>query len=137
MAMRKHGSRGTKGLHTKKPAKVRNIFADPNRKSVERRKKMLDQFKNYSNDSLDLDELVALSAFGRQLRAEYEAQRVPEPDYVGLQLNAIRREIESKMADKREARKREIKSQLSGLKTAAERRKELEEELEKLEPATV
>jgi hypothetical protein len=63
------------------------------------------------------------------LRAEYEAQRVPEPDYVGLQLNAIRREIESKMADKREARKREIRSQLSGLKTAAERRAELEKEL--------
>ena len=98
---------------------------------------MLETFKNYSNDSLDLDELVALSAFGRQLRAEYEAQRVPEPDYVGLQLNAIRREIESKMADKREARKREIKSQLSGLKTAAERRAELEKELEQLEPATV
>ncbi len=98
---------------------------------------MLDQFKNYSNDSLDLDELVALSAFGRQLRAEYEAQRVPEPDYVGLQLNAVRREIEAKMADKREARKREIKSQLSGLKTAAERRQELEKELEQLEPATV
>ena len=114
----------------------RNIFVSP-AGLMERRKHMLETFKNYSNDSLDLDELVALSAFGRQLRAEYEAQRVPEPDYVGLQLNAIRREIESKMADKREARKREIKSQLSGLKTAAERRAELEKELEQLEPATV
>ena len=98
---------------------------------------MLDSFKSFSDDQLEIDELVALSLFGRQLRAEYEALRVPEPDYVGLQLNAIRREIESKMADKREARKREIKSQLSGLKTAAERRQELEKELEQLEPATV
>jgi len=95
---------------------------------------MLDQFKNYSNDSLDLDELVALAAFGRQLRAEYEAQRVSEPEYVATQLNAVRREIEAKMADRREARKREIKAQLSGLKTAAEKRAELEKELETLEP---
>ena len=130
MGQTNRGQRISKG-------KRRNIFADPNRKSVERRKHMLDQFKNYSNDSLDLDELVALSAFGRQLRAEYEAQRVPEPDYVGLQLNAVRREIEAKMADRREARKREIKAQLSGLKTAAEKRQELEKELADLEPATV
>lgn len=98
---------------------------------------MLDQLKNFSDNSLDLDELVALAAFGRQLRAEFEAQRVSEPEYVAMQLNAVRREIEAKMADRREARKREIKSQLQGLKTAGERRAELEKELVELEPVSV
>lgn len=96
---------------------------------------MLNEFKNFNAEAADLDELIALAAFGRSQRSEYEAQRVPEPEYVSLQLNTLRREIESRLSDRREARKREIKAQLEGLQTQAERRAKLEKELAELEPA--
>ena len=94
---------------------------------------MLNDFKNFNTDALELDQLVALAAFGRAQRAEYEAQRVPEPEYVAEQLNTLRREIETRMSDRREARKREIKAQLDSLQTKEERRSKLESELADLE----
>ena len=94
---------------------------------------MLDDFKTFNKDRLDLDDLVALAAYGRLLRAEYEAQKVDEPEFVDIQLKALRREIASRTDDKREARRRAIKTQLQSLKTPAERRAELEKELGELE----
>jgi ATP-dependent Lon protease len=85
--------------------------------------------KSFNKDRLDLDEMVALAAFGRMLRAEYEAQKVEEPEFLDVQLKTLRREIASKMDDKRETRRRQIKTQLQSLKTPAERRAELEKEL--------
>jgi len=96
---------------------------------------MLEEFRNFNKDRLDLDDLVTLAAFGRLLRAEYEAEKVDEPEFVNIQLMVLRREIASKMADKRAARLRQIKTQLHGLKTTAERREDLEKELAELETA--
>lgn len=90
---------------------------------------MLADLKSFNKDRLDLDEMVALAAFGRMLRAEYEAQKVEEPEFLDVQLKTLRREIASKMDDKRETRRRQIKTQLQSLKTPAERRAELEKEL--------
>jgi len=90
---------------------------------------VLADLKSFNKDRLDLDEMVALAAFGRMLRAEYEAQKVEEPEFLDVQLKTLRREIASKMDDKRETRRRQIKTQLQSLKTPAERRAELEKEL--------
>jgi ATP-dependent Lon protease len=98
---------------------------------------MLDQFKNFNTEGLELDELLALSAFGRAMRTECEAQKVSEPEYVAEQLNTLRREIEARMSDRREARKREIKAQLESLKTKEEKRAALEQELAALEQTIV
>lgn len=98
---------------------------------------MLDEFKTFNKDRLDLDDLVALAAYGRLLRTEYEAQKVDEPEFVDIQLKALRREIASRTDDKREARRRQIKTQLQGLKTTAERKAELEKELGELETEIV
>jgi hypothetical protein len=96
---------------------------------------VLDEFRNFNKDRLDLDDLVTLAAFGRLLRAEYEAEKVDEPEFVDIQLKVLRREIASKVADKSEAQIRQIKTQLHGLKTTAERREELEKKLSELESA--
>ena len=98
---------------------------------------MLSEFKSFNKDRLDLDDMVGLAAYGRLLRAEYEAQKVDEPEFVDTQLKTLRREIQSKMDDKREARRRQIKSQLQSLKTPAERREELQKELAELEPVII
>ncbi len=93
----------------------------------------LQNFKNFTADRLGLEDLVALSAYGRALRAEYEALQVEEPEFISVQLNSLKREIHSREADSREARKRNIKAQLESLKTAAERKNELKKQLAELE----
>jgi hypothetical protein len=99
---------------------------------------MLDQFKNFSADSNELDELVQLASFGRQFRSEHEALNIPVPEYVDDNLRAIRREIESKMADRKATRVRELKAQRDSLKTAQERRDAIDKELAALgEPVSV
>ena len=90
---------------------------------------MLDQFRSFNSEGSDLDELVAMSAFGKQLRAEYETQGISIPEFVDDNLRAIKREIESQTADRRAARVRELKAQRDGLKTAAERREAIDKEL--------
>lgn len=85
----------------------------------------LDQFRSFSADSLNIDELVSLSLFGRQLRAEYEALQLEEPEWVDVQLKSLRREIHARNADSLEARRREINARLESLKTPGQRKSEL------------
>jgi hypothetical protein len=116
----------------------RNIFIDPRKRSVERRKAMLDQFRSFNVETADnLDELVAMSAFGKSLKAEFEAQKVTVPEYVGDSLVAISREIARRVSDRKAARIRELRAQESGLQTAAERREQIRKELAALESETV
>ncbi len=93
---------------------------------------MLDQFQNFDINRSSLEELVALAQFGRALRAEYEALKLDEPEWVGVQLNTLRREINVRSQDAREARIREIDSRLAALKTPDEKKAELLKERERL-----
>lgn len=98
---------------------------------------MLQNFKTFTANRMDLDELIELAAYGRQVRNEYESHQVEEPPYVGEQLNALRREIAARVADKKAARITSIRQQLAGLETAGEKRDRLKAELAKLEPEAV
>jgi hypothetical protein len=93
----------------------------------------LQQLRNFQADRMDLDELVALAAFGRQLRAEYEAHQLDEPDWVDIQIKSLRREIHSRNADRLEARRKEIGARLESLKTPTEKKAALTKELRELE----
>ncbi len=96
-------------------------------------KNMLVEFKNFSADRLDVDGLVALLAFGKVLRAEFETQKLEVPEYVGVQIRSLKREIDAKVADKREAERKRLKAQLEALKTPSERKTEIAARLEVLE----
>jgi hypothetical protein len=109
--------------------KKQTIFAGPNKGLAERRKSMLEQFKQFNAEAADLDELVEVAMFGRHFRAEHEALNVPIPEYVDDNIRVIRREIDARLADKRAARVRELKAQRDSLKTAAERREAIDKEL--------
>lgn len=98
----------------------------------------LTTFKNFNADRMDIDEFVALLAFGKSLRAEYDALQIEEPEYIDTQLKSLRREISVRSADKVAARKRELLARIDSLKTPAQKKSELEAELKKLkelEPA--
>lgn len=94
---------------------------------------MLSQFKQFNTDSLSLEELVALSAFGRQLRAEYEELDLDEPEFVDAQLKSLKREIRTRNADRLEKSLREKKARLEMLKTPTQKKTELQSEIKKLE----
>lgn len=93
---------------------------------------MLSNFQNFDADGATLEELVTLAAFGRHLRSEFEALKLDEPEWVGVQLNSIRREINVRSQDAREARIREIDARLAALKTPDEKKAELLKERERL-----
>ena len=110
----------------------KNIFVGPGQRIEGGRKIMLDQFKAFNTEVADLDELVAMAAFGRSLRSEFEALNVSVPEFADDQLRVIKREIETRVADRRAARVRELKAQRDSLKTAAEKREAIEKELASL-----
>lgn len=93
---------------------------------------MLEDFKKFNAEGAGLDELVELAAFGRQFRAEHETLNVPVPEYVDDNLRAIRKEIGSRLDDRRATRIRELKAQRENLKTAQERREAIDRELAEL-----
>lgn len=94
---------------------------------------MLEQFRVFNVDRMDLEELVALAAYGRTLRNEFEAQKVEEPAFIDINLKALRREIQMKVADKNASRRQQIKTKLDSLKTPAEKKEELLAELAELD----
>lgn len=93
----------------------------------------LQQLKNFVADRLDLDELVALAAFGRHVRTEFEANNLDEPEWLDLQLKSLRREIHTRNADKLEARRKEINARIDSLKTPSERKQSLLKERQQIE----
>lgn len=99
---------------------------------------MLQEFKSFDAENADdLDELVAMAAFGRSLRAEFDAQNIAAPEFVDNSLRSIKREIENRVADRKAARIRELKAQRESLKTAQEKREAIDKELAALEAAAV
>lgn len=89
--------------------------------------------KNLNADRLDLDELVGLSAFGRNFQAEFTQLNVEEPEWLGPALRELRREITTRNQDSVDKRLRQLRARQQALKPAAERRTEIEAEIARLE----
>lgn len=93
----------------------------------------ISQLKNLDTDRYDLDDLVALSAEGKALQAEYSALGVDEPEWLGSAVRSLTRDIRTRQADAIEKRLRQAKARVQALKPASERRAELEAEIAKLQ----
>jgi len=96
----------------------------------------IDRLKNFNVDATDIDELVAISAFARSLAAEYEANTLEKPEWLETKSAELKREINGRQADARAKKIKEIKLKLGTLKTAEEKRNELNAELARLEGVT-
>lgn len=94
---------------------------------------VLAQLQNFTVDGLDLMELLALSAFGKMLRAEYQNRTLPAPEWLNDQLASLDREIVNRRKDELERRLKEIKAQETTLETAAEKRERLANERKQIE----
>lgn len=94
----------------------------------------LTDFKTFQKDRLQMEDLIALSAFGRAYEAEFKAQQVDVPEFVKEQNAVLGREIQAKVGDSKAARIKQIQTKLHSLKTQTELRAELEKELASLAP---
>jgi hypothetical protein len=94
---------------------------------------LFNEFKTFTKDRLDIDQLVALAAFGRFLKAEYAQHDVEVPEWVNVQSATLKNEIRSRNSDRLEARRRQIESQLENLKTPIEKKADLLREKERIE----
>jgi len=93
---------------------------------------MLQQLKNLNIERLDLDEGVALAAFGRAMEAEYAHVSAEAPDWLTDNLKALRKEVRQRLQDTLESRLLEVTSRIESLSTVEEKRAKLREEKERL-----
>ena len=80
---------------------------------------MLERLKSFDTDAMDVEQMVALSAFGRSVSAEFE-QFGDAPEWIAERLTTLRRAIKAAMADKLAAQMKEIDLQLGHLRTKEE-----------------
>lgn len=93
---------------------------------------MLAELKRFDTSFGDIEDMVALSHFAKGLRAEYEVQNLPIPEWLDDKVRQLARAIGAKTVDARSLRLKEIAAEESRLKTAAERRQELADEKARL-----
>ena len=96
---------------------------------------MLEKLRTANVDRFDLDELVELSAFARQIRGEYDALSLDQPEWITDASKRISVELKSRMHDNLVRRQKQIKSKLDELKTPTERKDALRKELQAVEKA--
>jgi NADH/NAD ratio-sensing transcriptional regulator Rex len=94
---------------------------------------MLEQLKRLDIDRIQLDEALALTAFAKTLRAEYEQRNIEIPEWLDNRTRALNREIEIRRLDTLEQRLKTAKAQQAALKTPDEKRQRLTTEIQKLE----
>ena len=94
---------------------------------------MLNQFKTFDVNRIDMEELVVLSQFGRGLKQEYETLGMKVPEYIDTQLKTLRREIRARNQDRIEKELAEKKIRLESLQTPQEKKLKLKQEIKQLE----
>lgn len=93
---------------------------------------MLQELRNFDVNRLALDEMFALSAFGKMVRSEYQNRNMPVPEWLTDQLSKLEREIVARRRDELERRLKEIRAQRTMLETTGEKRDRLAREEEEL-----
>lgn len=97
---------------------------------------MLDQLKNLELQRMDIDEAIALSAFARLLKAEYEHVDTEAPQWLDDRTREIRDEVRDRLRDTVQKRLRELYARAEALATAEEKRAKIREQIKKLESAS-
>ena len=93
---------------------------------------MLKELKGFDADGLAMDELVALEAFGTQLRGRYRDLGIDEPAWLPDKVDALQREINSRRRDHVEKTIKETEAALEALKSREDKRADMQAKLEAL-----
>jgi hypothetical protein len=94
---------------------------------------MLEQLRQVNVDRLELDGLVALSAFAKGLGDEYKRLKIDPPEWVVNSTETVAVEIKSRIRADLIRRQRQARQQLELLKTPTEKKASLRKEIEEIE----
>ncbi len=95
---------------------------------------MLDKIKNFDpRGGLQVEDAIVLSSFARSVSAEYDALKVDKPSWLVDQAARIHQFVSDLLRDERRRKISELKSRRETLKTANERREELDKQIADLE----
>ena len=96
---------------------------------------MLRELKSVNTDAVDIEQAVALLAFGRTLQSEYAELEIETPEWLGNTIKSLRREITTRNADALEKKLRDLKARRESMESPEARRRKLEAEIKKTEAA--
>lgn len=96
---------------------------------------MLGTLKNLQIDRIDIDEAIALFGFGKTLSTLYGEFSLPVPEWLDDRLGALKKEIVERRRDYLENRLKEAKARRSALRTAEEKRADVDNEIAELTKA--
>jgi hypothetical protein len=94
---------------------------------------MLSELKNFRASSMDLEELVELSAKARLLETEFGTLGVDVPEWVGVQIASLRREVKSRNAESLANKLATLKARRAAIATPDEKRAKVDQEIAELE----
>lgn len=96
---------------------------------------MLDQLRNLNLDRIDIEDAIAGLAFGKTVAAEFGAQKLPVPEWLQEKNEALAREINIRRRDQLAATKKELLRERDKLRTADEKRADLDRRLSEIDTA--
>ncbi len=94
---------------------------------------MLEQLKNFDEDRYNLDEMVALLSFAKDLNVTYADQGLEPPSWLKENTRSLERVIQAARRDDLEARLVRARARQEQLATPAEQRKDVAQEIQALE----
>jgi hypothetical protein len=97
---------------------------------------VLEKLRNLNIERMiDLDEAVALFAFGNMVLTSYKDQTLEPPAWLTDNLSVLGKDIKERRRDNLEAALKEALAKKSALRTAEEKRADLDGEIERLQKA--
>lgn len=96
---------------------------------------MMDQLRNLNMDRIDMDDAVALLAFGRTVVKTYEENSLETPEWLKESIAQLEREVKARRRDNLERALKNARARRDSLKTAEEKRATLDEEIARITKA--
>ena len=89
---------------------------------------MLEALRRFDADRANMEEMLALRAFGRAVVNEFANVAIPAPEWLTDTMTRLGREIDNRRRDELEKRLKEIRASRSTLLTVSEKRAALDAE---------
>lgn len=93
---------------------------------------IVENLKNFNIDRASMDELLLAQIDINALRAGYERNAIPVPEWVADQARTVALDITRRTRDDIERRRKEIDAQLTQLEPSADKRARLQKERDEL-----
>lgn len=93
---------------------------------------MLNDLRNVRLDAVELDDAVALIAFGKSMQEVYEHHKLVAPPWLADNLKGLRKLVDDKRRDNLERARKRIELKLEEMKSTEEKRGDLSAELARI-----